>query len=84
MNQISGTLFIFLSDTGRAGTTADAWIWTAATGRTIGTWRTSNRGCTWKTVESNEHPHGQMQIYQPDKSSIAFMPGSIWNSALES
>jgi hypothetical protein len=26
-------------------------------------------------VDSNEPPHGQMQIYQPDKSGIVFMPG---------
>jgi hypothetical protein len=72
----SGTGFIFFIDTGRAETTTDTWIWTAeATGRKIGTWRTSDRGRTWTQVDSNEHPHGQMQIYQPDDGGIVFMPG---------
>jgi hypothetical protein len=76
MKHIGGTGFVFFIDTGRAGTTTDTWIWTAeATGRKIGTWRTSDRGRTWTRVDSNEHPHGQMQIYQPDKSGIVFMPG---------
>jgi hypothetical protein len=26
-------------------------------------------------VDSNEHPHGQMQIHQPDTSGVVFMPG---------
>jgi photosystem II stability/assembly factor-like uncharacterized protein len=76
MKHGSGTGFIFFIDTDRAETTTDTWIWTAeATGRKIGTWRTSDRGRTWTQADSNEHPHGQMQIYQPDKGGIVFMPG---------
>jgi hypothetical protein len=76
MKQSGGTGFIFFINTGRAETTADTWIWTAeATGSKTGTWRTSDRGRTWTQVDSNEHPHGQMQIYQPDNGGIVFMPG---------
>jgi len=76
MNYVGGTSFIFFIDTGLAETTKATWIWTAeATGRKIGTWRTGDQGRTWKNVDSNEHPHGQMQIYQPDKSGVVFMPG---------
>ena len=68
------TGFIFFIKTGRPETTRDTWIWTAeATGKKIGTWRTSNGGRPWKRVDSNEHPHGQMQIYQPDSSGLVFM-----------
>jgi hypothetical protein len=75
MKDSSGTGFIFFIDTGRAETTRDTLIWTAEhTGRKIGTWRTSDRGRTWTQVDSNEHPHGQMQIYQPDNRGIVFMP----------
>jgi hypothetical protein len=75
MKQSGGTGFIFFINTGRAETTADTWIWTAeATGSKTGTWRTSDRGRTWTRVDSNEHPHGQMQIYQPDNGGLVFMP----------
>lgn len=75
MRQGEGTGFIFFINTGHAETTADTWIWTAeATGRKIGTWRTSDRGRTWTRVDTNEHPHGQMQIYQPGNGGIVFMP----------
>jgi hypothetical protein len=77
MRHSGGTGFIFFIDTGRAETTTDTWIWTAeaTTERKIGTWRTRDRGRTWTRVDSNEHPHGQMQIYQPDNGGIVFMPG---------
>jgi hypothetical protein len=76
MKRSGGTGFIFFIDTGRAETTKDTLIWTAeATGGKIGTWRTSDSGNTWTRVDSNEHPHGQMQIYQPDKNGTVFMPG---------
>jgi len=76
MRDSTGTGFVFFIDTGRAETTRDTWIWTAeATGRKIGTWRTSDRGHIWTHVDSNEHPHGEMQIYQPDKGGTVFMPG---------
>ena len=70
-----GTGLIFFIDTGRADTTTDTWIWTSeGSGGKIGTWRTSDRGRTWARVDSNEHPHGQMQIYQPDTRGVVFMP----------
>lgn len=76
MKDIAGTGFVFFIDTGRAGTTRDTWLWTAeATGKKIGTWRTNDGGRTWTRVDSNEHPHGQMQIYQPDNDGTVFMPG---------
>jgi hypothetical protein len=75
MKHDTGTGFIFFIDTGRPQTTRDTWIWTAeGTGGKIGTWRTSDRGRTWTRVGSNEHPHGQMQIYQPDSGGTVFMP----------
>jgi photosystem II stability/assembly factor-like uncharacterized protein len=74
MKQTRGTGFIFFIDTGRADTTRDNWIWIAEfTGGKIGTWRTSDGGRTWTQVESNEHPHGQMQIYQSNNGGV-FMP----------
>ena len=75
MQQSGGTGIIFFIDTGRAETTRDTWIWTAeATGGKIGTWRTSDAGRSWIRVDRNEHPHGQMQIYQPDNGGVVFMP----------
>jgi hypothetical protein len=80
MKQGGGTGSIFFIDTGRAETTRDTWIWTAeGTGGKIGTWRTSDQGRTWTQVDSNEHPHGQMQIYQPDNSGVVFMPALYSN-----
>lgn len=77
MKHAGGTAFIFFIDTGLAETTRATWIWIAeaSPGRRIGTWRTSDRGRTWKHVDYNEHPHGQMQIYQPDGGGLVFMPG---------
>jgi len=64
MKQGGATALIFFIDTGLADTTTDTWIWTTeGGGGKIGTWRTSDRGRTWTLVDSNEHPHGQMQIY---------------------
>jgi len=75
MKQGGGTGSIFFIDTGRADTTKDTWLWTAeGTGGKIGTWRTSDHGHAWTQVDSNEHPHGQMQIYQPDNRGVVFMP----------
>jgi hypothetical protein len=72
----AGTGFVFFIDTGHAETTKNTWIWIAEnTGGKIGTWRTSDHGRTWTMVDNNEHPHGQMQIYQPDKKGTIFMPG---------
>jgi hypothetical protein len=75
MHQSGGTGFLFFIDTGNAATTAKTWLWTAqGTGGVIGTWRTSNGGAIWERVDSNEHPHGQMQIYQPDNGGTVYMP----------
>ena len=76
MHQNEGTGFLFFINTGNAATSAKTWLWTAqGSGGVIGTWRTSNGGATWVRVDSNEHPHGQMQIYQPDASGVVYMPG---------
>jgi hypothetical protein len=76
MHQNGGTGFLFFINTGNPATTAKTWLWTAqGTGGVIGTWRTSNGGATWVRVDGNEHPHGQMQIYQPDATGVVYMPG---------
>lgn len=76
MKQSGGTGLIFFINTGNATTTSQTWLWTAEmTGGKIGTWRTADGGVTWTLVDNNEHPHGQMQIYQPDTSGVVFMPG---------
>jgi hypothetical protein len=75
MKYDSGSGFVFFINTGRPDTTRDTWIWSSeGTGGKIGTWRTSDGGRTWKQVDSNEHPHGEMQIFQPDNSGLLFMP----------
>jgi hypothetical protein len=74
MKQSEDSAFVFFINTGQAEITTDTWIWTAkSTGAKVGTWRTSDRGRTWR-VDSNEHPRGQMQIHQPDNTGIVFMP----------
>lgn len=76
MLESSGSGFIFFIDTGNSGTTASTWLWIAqASGGTYGTWRTTNGGAAWTRVDSNEHPHGAAQIYQPDTSGVVFMAG---------
>jgi hypothetical protein len=76
MNQSGGTGFLFFINTGSPATTANTWLWSAqGSGGAIGTWRTTNGGNSWTRVESNEHPHGEMQIYQPDTSGVIYMPG---------
>jgi hypothetical protein len=76
MHQNGGTGSLFFINTGNPATTAKTWLWTAqGTGGLIGTWRTSNGGVTWVRVDGNEHPQGQMQIYQPDASGVVYMPG---------
>jgi hypothetical protein len=61
-------------DTGDPVTTATTWLWLAQSSA-IGTWRTSNGGTSWKNVETNSHPGGLMQIYQPDTSGVVYMGG---------
>jgi hypothetical protein len=81
MKNGGGTGSIFFIDTGRAETTTGTWLWTAeGAGGKFGTWRTSDSGRTWTYLDSNEHPHGQMQIYQPDNGGTVFMPA--FNSGL--
>lgn len=76
MNQDGGTGFTFFINTGNAETTAQTLLWSAqGTGGKVGTWRTADAGATWTRVDSNEHPHGQMQIYQPDTSGVVYMAG---------
>lgn len=76
MNLAGGTAAVFFINTGNPATTLHTWLWTSeGTGGRIGTWRTDNAGATWTRVDSNEHPHGQMQIYQPDSSGVVYMPG---------
>ena len=75
MEQAGGTGAIFFVNTGTAAT-ATTWLWTAqGTGGAIGTWRTETGGAAWVRVDSNEHPHGLMQIYQSDASGLIYMAG---------
>lgn len=76
MSPANGTAFIFFLDTGNSTTTAQTWLWIGQTnGGANGTWKTSNAGSTWTQVETNEHPHGACQIWQPDKLGTVFMAG---------
>lgn len=76
MDENGGTGFIFFINTGVASTTRTTWLWSAqGTGGVIGTWRTADGGNSWTRVDSNEHPHGNMQIFQPDTSGVVFMGG---------
>jgi hypothetical protein len=76
MLQGGGSGFLFFIDTGLAETTKKIWLWSAqGTDGSIGTWRTSDGGTLWTRVDGNEHPHGQMQIYQPDTSGVIYMAG---------
>lgn len=72
----SGTNMVFFIDTGNAASTRGTWLWTAqGTGGAVGTWRTSDGGAHWTHVESLEHEHGGMQIYQPDANGTVFIAG---------
>lgn len=76
MKQGGGTGTIFFINTGNPATTAQTWLWISeGTGGKVGAWRTTDAGTTWIRVDSNEHPHGQLQIYQPDTSGVLYMPG---------
>jgi photosystem II stability/assembly factor-like uncharacterized protein len=76
MSQNGGTGMLFFINTGNPATTANTRLWSAqGSGGAIGTWRTTNGGSSWTRVESNEHPHGEMQIYQPDTSGVVYMSG---------
>ncbi len=72
----AGTAFCFFVDTGSSSTTADTWLWMGqSNGGAQGTWRTTNGGSSWTKVETNEHPHGACQIYQPDTSGVLYIAG---------
>jgi hypothetical protein len=76
MNPSGGTGILFFINTGSAATTSSTWLWSAeGSGGAIGTWRTTNGGISWTSVDSNEHPHGELQIYQPDTNGVVYMPG---------
>jgi len=77
MNSKGGTGGINFIDTGNATTTRSTWIWMGSdTVIGIGTWRTSNGGAGWTKVETNDHPGGVSEIYQPDTSGVVYMPGA--------
>ena len=79
MTGATGTAFAFFINTGTPSTTRTTWIWTAqGTGGAFGTWRTTNSGSTWTHVDAAEHPHGAMQIYQPDTSGVGYL-GEIYS-----
>ena len=71
------TGFVFFINTGDAATTRGTWLWIGEqSGGLNGTWRTANSGATWVQVDTNEHPPGAAQIYQPDNNGVVFMAGS--------
>ena len=66
--------YAFFIDTGDPATTRDTWLMIAqATGGNDGTWRTSDGGAGWQRVESNEHGHGQAQLFQT--GGVVYMAG---------
>ncbi|MGI9146780.1 MAG: WD40/YVTN/BNR-like repeat-containing protein [Chloroflexota bacterium] len=76
MNQPGGTAGIFFINTGNASATRTTWLWMAqGSGGAYGPWRTSNAGASWTQVDTNEHPHGNAQIYQPDTNGVVYMAG---------
>ena len=71
------TGFVFFINTGDAASTRGTWLWIGEqSGGLNGTWRTTNSGATWVQVDTNEHPPGAAQIYQPDSNGVVFMAGS--------
>ncbi len=65
-------------NTGNATTTRKTWLWLAqATGGVVGTWRTATGAANadWTRVQSNEHPAGISNIYQPDTNGTVYMVG---------
>ena len=71
------TGFVFFINTGIAVTTRGTWLWIGEqNGGLNGTWRTADGGTTWVLVDTNEHPLGAAQIYQPDSNGVVYMAGS--------
>jgi hypothetical protein len=64
-------------DTGDAASTRNTWLWLAQATGSVGTWRTSTgaAGGDWTQVQSNEHPAGISNIYQPDARGTVYMVG---------
>jgi hypothetical protein len=76
MGTMHNTGAIFFINTGNSTTTATTWLWLSQiTGGAYGTWRTSDGGTSWTQVDTNEHPHGIAQVYQPDTSGVMYMAG---------
>jgi hypothetical protein len=66
--------YAFFVDTGEAVTTRKTWLMIAqATGGMDGTWRTADGGSSWKQVDTNEHGHGQAQLFQV--GGVVYMAG---------
>jgi len=66
MQPAGGTAFVYFLDTGNSTTTAQTWLWVGQTnGGANGTWKTTDQGANWTQVDTNEHPHGACQIWQP-------------------
>jgi hypothetical protein len=71
------TGFVFFINTGNAATTRGTWLWIGEqSGGLNGTWRTADSGATWVHVDTNEHPLGAAQIFQPDSNGVVYMAGS--------
>jgi hypothetical protein len=69
-----GSWYGFFIDTGDPVTTAATWLLISqTTGSGVGTWRTTDSGSSWSHVETNEHQHGQSQIYQ--SGGVVYMAG---------
>jgi fibronectin type 3 domain-containing protein len=70
------TGFVFFINTGNAATTRGTWLWIGEqSGGLNGTWRTADSGATWVQVDTNEHPLGAAQIFQPDSNGVVYMAG---------
>ncbi len=76
MHQEGGTGIIAFVNMGDSQRTRNTWLWFAqGSGGKIGTWRTTDAGASWVKVDSNEHQHGDGQLYQPDTSGVVYMAG---------
>jgi len=78
-----GTAFTFFIDDGNATTTANHWLWIMqGTGGGPGTYITTNGAASWTNTSNINHPHGDSQIYQPDKNGVVYEAGTnstgIW------
>ena len=73
-----GSWYVFFVDTGEPATTRDTWLAIAqATGGNDGTWRTADGGESFQRVDSNEHGHGQAQLFQT--GGVVYMAGVYGN-----